>query len=731
MRKICALILLIFASARPVLSQQYIAKLNTDSLEKLLLYAKDTQRINTLNLFARRILYGEHPAGFLETASTYTKEALSLSKAANYNKGLGNALLNTGMISGYRGENYQVILSTLQMALPLLKQSGDSFSIAGCYDNIGNSLSILGQNTPAILFYDSAQQLFQQLGDTTTSAWTMLSKARSYYYLGDYLNAYKSVHMAQESALKNDTMVQALALANLSKLFLGTNLPESTIECLRKIQHLYYGEKQMPAQGLPWPLVWALKVSGEAFLQLNQVDSAFNIAQFLNIPIEKQQPDENLFYGHLYSAMHQPDKALTYFASCYRQSKQSSNEIYIARSCIELADTYLTLQNFSKGIHYGEEALRIAKKINAPLEQKNSAGVLAKIYRRTGDYKKASQYNQLYKSLDDSWVPEEHRRRVSLIQVQNELEMQKKQAQLLASETRINQEQIVFQKAELQKKSFLLYLFVAALLTGLAVTALVVTNGRLKKRKEQLQQLMIQAESQLEQTRKEQLLTALQKEKADLEMQVLRSQMNPHFIFNCLSSINRFILINKTEEAADYLTKFSRLMRMALHNSEKSFITLETELEALRLYLELERLRFKNSFNYSITLVNTIETSTIFIPPLLLQPFAENAIWHGLMHKKGSGHLDISLSIDGKLLHCLITDNGIGRQEAAMLKSKSAENNKSMGMQKTVARLALLNQQPSEQPFFAVEDVMDEQDYVAGTKVILKIPYRGLIDANQ
>ena len=112
-----------------------------------------------------------------------------------------------------------------------------------------------------------------------------------------------------------------------------------------------------------------------------------------------------------------------------------------------------------------------------------------------GDYKKASEYNQLYKSLNDSWAPEEHRRRVSLIQVQNELEMEKKQAQILASEKQVNQQQIILQKAELQKKSFLLYLSVAALLTGLAVTALIVRNSRLKKRKAQLQQLMIQAES--------------------------------------------------------------------------------------------------------------------------------------------------------------------------------------------------------------------------------------------
>ena len=171
----------------------------------------------------------------------------------------------------------------------------------------------------------------------------------------------------------------------------------------------------------------------------------------------------------------------------------------------------------------------------------------------------------------------------------------------------------------------------------------------------------------MEQVNAQQKLTELEKEKNNLEMQALRAQMNPHFIFNCLSSINRFILINKTEEASDYLTKFSRLIRMALHNSEKPLITLENELEALRLYLDLERLRFKNAFNYSITFINTIDINAVYIPPMLIQPFAENAIWHGLMHKKDIGCLEIQLCAEDKTLTCAIIDNGIGRNMAAAL----------------------------------------------------------------
>jgi len=204
--------------------------------------------------------------------------------------------------------------------------------------------------------------------------------------------------------------------------------------------------------------------------------------------------------------------------------------------------------------------------------------------------------------------------------------------------------------------------------------------------------------------------------------------MNPHFIFNCLSSINRFILINKTEEASDYLTKFSRLIRMALQNSEKPLITLESELEALRLYLDLERLRFKNAFSYSITFINTIDSNTVHIPPMLIQPFVENAIWHGLMHKKGTGSLEIQLCVEDKSLTCVITDNGIGRNMAAAFKSRSAEKSKSMGVDITAGRLALLNGSKNKAAVFKIEDLADEDGKACGTKVVLTVPCKSLIE---
>lgn len=208
----------------------------------------------------------------------------------------------------------------------------------------------------------------------------------------------------------------------------------------------------------------------------------------------------------------------------------------------------------------------------------------------------------------------------------------------------------------------------------------------------------------------------------ELEMQALRAQMNPHFIFNCLTSINRFILKNDTHAASDYLTRFSRLIRMVLNHSKLSLIPLEDELEMLRLYLDMEKLRFKEAFDYRIGVADDIDMANIFIPPMLFQPFIENAIWHGLMHKNGPGRLEILLSAHEDILTCVITDNGVGRVMAAAVSSKSAQKQKSMGIDITEQRLSLLNGSEGNGHSFAIEDLYNEKGSPAGTRVTIHIP---------
>ena len=161
---------------------------------------------------------------------------------------------------------------------------------------------------------------------------------------------------------------------------------------------------------------------------------------------------------------------------------------------------------------------------------------------------------------------------------------------------------------------------------------------------------------------------------------------------------------------------------MVLNNSKNTSISLEEELEMLRLYLDLEKLRFKNSFDYTISFPDQLDTGSVFIPPLLLQPVAENAIWHGLMHKEGPGTLEIHFDSQTNYLNCYLTDNGVGNCKRLNDKSKSVEKQKSLGTQITAERIALNNKDDNPGDFH-IEDLVDTEGQPAGTRVTLRIKY--------
>jgi hypothetical protein len=263
------------------------------------------------------------------------------------------------------------------------------------------------------------------------------------------------------------------------------------------------------------------------------------------------------------------------------------------------------------------------------------------------------------------------------------------------------------QAAEIRQQAQLRNILLAALLLLLITGAFIWRNINLRKKNEQLELLRRQAE--------------LQQQAQDLEMKALKAQMNPHFIFNSLSSINWFILKNKTQEASDYLTSFSRLIRMVLTNSDKPVISLDEELKMLRLYLDMEQLRLEHSFDYKIEMMNNIDPAEIYMPPMILQPFCENAIWHGLSHKNEKGVLTVNFELQGLVLHCTITDNGVGREKAAQLKNKAGHKDSSLGIQITKSRLSLFNGAQKESEYYKIEDVLNEAGVVDGTKVSLKI----------
>ncbi|WP_298760960.1 histidine kinase [uncultured Psychroserpens sp.] len=205
-----------------------------------------------------------------------------------------------------------------------------------------------------------------------------------------------------------------------------------------------------------------------------------------------------------------------------------------------------------------------------------------------------------------------------------------------------------------------------------------------------------------------------------LALKSLRSQMNPHFIFNALNSVNSFIAINDERTANKYLSDFSYLMRAVLENSEEDFIPLQKEIELLDLYTKLEHFRFQDKFDYSITVDENIDVESFQIPPMLLQPYIENAVWHGLRYKTEKGHLYIDVSKKSNdEITITVADDGIGRERSKDLKTANQQKQKSKGMGNIQKRVAILNDMYKDKVDVFIDDYQDTED--AGTKVVVTI----------
>ncbi len=224
--------------------------------------------------------------------------------------------------------------------------------------------------------------------------------------------------------------------------------------------------------------------------------------------------------------------------------------------------------------------------------------------------------------------------------------------------------------------------------------------------------------------REERFKSIYEKRLANVEMSALLAQMNPHFLFNSLNSIDSYIIRNESRKASEYLNNFARLMRLILNNSRTNYISLSDELEALDLYLQMESLRFKDKFAYEIIIDENIDTAGISIPPMLIQPYIENAIWHGLMHKdSGIGKVTLQVRRLDDNLQFFIEDNGVGRAHAMALSAKRSGNKRqSMGMKITEDRIEIINKLYDANTRVQIIDLYDDAGNATGTRVVLTIP---------
>jgi tetratricopeptide (TPR) repeat protein len=314
-------------------------------------------------------------------------------------------------------------------------------------------------------------------------------------------------------------------------------------------------------------------------------------------------------------------------------------------------------------------------------------GLLSEIYSRQLNYKEAFRYKNMQDSID---VIERDRNNTEIIQ------------EKLAKYESDKQEAEIARQKNIRNS-----------LTGSVALVLVLTGlgFMIYKRNRDAKEKQKEAEFNLQ--------------VSDVEMKALRAQMDPHFIFNSLNSINNFIQKNNTVDASEYLIKFARLVRIILENSGQKEVPLSEDLEALKLYMEIERVRLSNKFNFTIDVEEGIDESEIYVPSMMLQPLVENSIWHGLSGKKDPGNIYIRIKKENNMLHCEVEDDGLGRRHPhasdglAGLASVTSTR-RSMAMSITEERISILNKTHPDAP--AISGLWIH-DLPQGLRVELRLPY--------
>ncbi len=409
--------------------------------------------------------------------------------------------------------------------------------------------------------------------------------------------------------------------------------------------------------------------------------------------------------------------------------KQNPQE-KVAMDYVKTGSLYLGLNKTNDAIFYFEKGLHVAQEIHSLDIIQLALKGLFDAYAQKSDVKKALFYYKQYAEVKDSLIKLKTDKTFAELKSKYEAEKKQREIQFLVQDGEKKKSELRKSDGQIQEqKKFISLIILALFLTALLATILF-RQYRAKKKINTI--LLTQNNKIVEQKKKleeslaytKQLQEAL-KEDLDHYMQVaLRKQMNPHFIFNSLNSIQSFILQNDKLSANIYLSKFAGLMRKVLENSQHHLITLTKEIEVLKLYIELEEQRFDNKFNVFWNIDAAVDLSSHKIPPLILQPYIENAIWHGLLHKEGERTLTISIIKNGEKLICSIEDNGIGRV-AALAISRNKSNHESLGTKITQKRIDLINSLNNSGIGVQYFDLSDNNGLASGTKVELTIPVIG------
>lgn len=645
--------------------------------------AGDTTRLNLLNELSFQYAGNDSLKGL-----QYADQAITLANKLGNEFKLGQAYINKGM-NHYYNMHYEPAEQEYLNALSIFERKNNKPLIANANYLLGYLYTSYGKTEKAIQNLESALIYYQATHDEVKIAKINNSMGGNYYRLSKFPQAidYYFRSLAAYEKIK-DTLNIALGKENIGMVFnamgkfdTALNYYTQSLADYRKLRN-----KKREANALTnIGNVYDNKDETTRAIQYYRQAYSINLKENFRSNIAFTSSNLGIAYTGLKkydSAFYFLLKELDFFIEVEDYRNESIIRQYLGVCIHEAPDDILIKYSFApeKRFKLAEDMVRqsitLAEKAECVSCLAADWEVLKNVYAAANDFKNAYQAAEKEILFKDSVYSDENRDALANSKMQYEFD--KEEAVLNAK----HQAELARQKTV---KNFLLTGGIFLLLVSAMIFFLY------KRRSE---------------ARSKQREAELKAHVADTELKVMRLQMNPHFIFNSLNSISDYIRKNNPEEADEYLSKFARVMRMTLENSEQTTIALKEDLAMLELYMQLESKRLNHKFDYSIKVDPEIDQENTLVPPMIFQPFVENSIWHGLAKKEGKGEIKIDIQKDGEMLNCIIEDNGIGCKNSE--RQKPNEKKHSMGMKITKSRLDLLNRMQGTEATIQLIDKPDD-----------------------
>ncbi|NTW32010.1 MAG: tetratricopeptide repeat protein [Bacteroidetes bacterium] len=605
-----------------------------------------------------------------------------------------NLLINLGDV--YKFILPDTALYYYDIALTFANISNKTKHIAQCLKNIGIVYYLKGSYNKSLDYISKSQLIFKNLGSKKGVAECYTTIGHVYLDQGFYnksIENYLSSLKIYESI--KDQKGEAGCNLNIGFVYSSQNKYSKAIEYFTKALKIY---KQLENKK---GILSCYNGIGNVFYKTNAFYEAIEyFLQTLNFCNEtsdiKGQAACYNNIGNSYSSLGSYNKAITYLQKSLYIREKCGYKNEIACSYGNIAEIYIKIKDYSKAIENANISLNISKNIKSLPIQKQAYYVLTTAYDSLHDYKKAYEYFQLFKLINDSIFNKESSDQITEMQTKYETEKKDKDILLLNKDKALQKTELLKNEETIKRKNTLLF-FIIGGFVFIVIAVVIILNQRRSNEK-----------------------IKLKKKLSDLEHKALQLQMNPHFIFNSLNSISNYIAKNETDTARLYLSMFAKLMRQVLENSRESEVTLQSEINTLKYYLDLEKMQSDNKFEFDINIDENINADTITIPPMLIQPFVENSVIHGIKPKKEKGKIILRFKLEDAHLLCEIEDDGVGRPDKTL--EKNGDSHKSFATQITRERLKIINKNDE----FSINyyDLKDLSTNKTGTLVRFKLLYK-------